>query len=145
MIDFLSGGEKSSSPKSPKSAAQSQRQQRQSGSQAPASGSGGKDELIVLNEIETTSSHNMASSLTIVDETATSATGGFGFGFGGSFRRKSRKQHSPPKLESPEDEYKPSKADNIYRFYITRLKHSLIISFLLLIPVQNLGKQYVFN
>lgn len=34
-------------------------------------------------------------------------------------------------------EYKPSKTDHIYSFYLTRLKHSLIISFLLLIPIQN--------
>lgn len=56
---------------------------------------------------------------------------------GGRMSNVDSQQNYEYATSSTSIEYRPSKTDNIFRFYITRLKHSLIISFLLLIPVQN--------
>lgn len=122
-----------------------------------------KNESIVLNDLE--SGVSGANNYTIVDETtsiatasaipvAASAAGAVGSASGGAKSKKKKSVENSSssgrvsKLDSPNCEYvnssstsveyKPSKTDNIYRFYITRIKHSLIISFLLLIPIQNL-------
>lgn len=66
-----------------------------------------------------------------------SSSGGVGGGGGRASKVDSQANCNEYTASSASVEYRPSKTDNIYRFYITRLKHSLIISFLLLIPVQN--------
>ena len=56
-----------------------------------------------------------------------------------SLRRSSRRNKSKRSTQKEDGEAEPElvENENMHKFYVTRLKHSLIISFLILIPVQN--------
>lgn len=106
--------------------------------------SNGRDESIVLNEIDSDTTHHNVYGGSVKKK---SNVGGTNSSCRNS-KMDSQINESNTNLannyntsnngsSSNNIEYKPSKTDNIYKFYITRLKHSLIISFLLLIPIQN--------